>query len=125
VFKCLTDNILLDDFKSVLQKLGSMEMGQRTATGTFRDSMSPSKVARSEHLEDEGGPASNTGRSRCSAQSDSMKVIYDENGQRRNPYNNTGNKSVLGKYTVKIQNLPKLPFPSRHGASSGKSKAVS
>ncbi|KAE9988422.1 hypothetical protein EG328_011182 [Venturia inaequalis] len=45
VFKCLTDNIMLDDFKSVLQRLGAVKLDGTNAMQTNSLNMTPNEKA--------------------------------------------------------------------------------
>jgi hypothetical protein len=64
VFKCLTDNILLDDFKSVLQRLGDMKEDGTAAILPNSMNVNPSKKTGSaNHCEEGLGEFSSRGRS--------------------------------------------------------------
>ncbi|QDS74103.1 hypothetical protein FKW77_009722 [Venturia effusa] len=53
VFKCLTDNIMLDDFKSVLQRLGAVKLDGTTAMQSNSLNMTPNEKAALADDEDE------------------------------------------------------------------------
>lgn len=56
VFKCLTDNIMLDDFKSVLQRLGAVKLDGTNAMQTNSLNMTPNEKAALGGDEDELNP---------------------------------------------------------------------
>jgi hypothetical protein len=56
VFKCLTDNIMLDDFKSVLQRLGAVKLDGTNAMQTNSLNMTPNEKAALGGDEDELSP---------------------------------------------------------------------
>jgi hypothetical protein len=64
VFKCLTDNILLNDFKSVLQRLGDMNEHRTPAVPPNSMNVNPSeKTGSVSHREEALGESSSRGRS--------------------------------------------------------------
>jgi hypothetical protein len=64
VFKCLTDNILLDDFKSVLQRLGGIkEDGTITMLPNSMNINPSKKTGSADHREEALGESSPRGRS--------------------------------------------------------------
>lgn len=111
MFKCLTDNILLDDFKSVLQRLGNMSLDETSAT--FRQSMNVNPTEKSQstdHREDVYGEAS-TGVT-LNRTPDSISTPVDFEDALNDPelgrqHSTTAN--AIGKLGIKIQRLPKLP----------------
>lgn len=123
VFKCLTDNILLDDFKSVLQRLGAMKLDGTNITAPYpdaEDSQFNDKHAITEHHE--GGLNFITGPSITSnegANPDKIEfvdMLNDSPGLRaENSKRNSASASTngIGKFGVKIQDLPGLPYSPR------------
>lgn len=119
VFKCLTDNILLDDFKSVLQRLGAMK------TDGTSDSMpssennhnSRNKSLTTEHREGEFPVYSREQQeSGLIGLSEALQDEVGENsGQQYERSNTSVNENGVGKYGIKIMRLPKLPFSRSNG----------
>src|SRR5438045_6521784 len=110
VFKCLTDNIMLDDFKSVLQGLGSMKVDGNTAMLPNSMNLLPSeKFGIDGHSERED--ANSRLRSRRTP-SFSGRVL-GENEVLDNFGHGRRKQSMLahavGNFSMKIKKLPKLP----------------
>jgi len=112
VFKCLTDNILLDDFKSVLQRLGDMKEDGTTAMLPNLMNVNPSeKTGLADHREEALGESLSRGRSDqpldhsstvpgCNQLPDDFENEYKAQGMAAN---------AVGKLGIKIYKLPKLP----------------
>jgi len=114
VFKCLTDNILLDDFKSVLQRLGDAKEDGTTAM--LPDSMNAlptQKTNSADHHEDILGGGSSSRGERRHQSLDNLPPMAEynqppeESGDEYNPQGMAVNS--IGKLGVKIRKLPKLP----------------
>lgn len=116
VFKCLTDNILLDDFKSVLQRLGAMKIDGTEATmGEASSLHTHAKFGSTDHQEDPfhgNGPTALSHDSRASDQIGLADALNDgpEVAATKSKSKNSSS-SGIGRYGVKIQKLPSLPFP--------------
>jgi hypothetical protein len=111
VFKCLTDNILLDDFKSVLQRLGESKQNGAIATLPNLVNTDPTEKSRSADHREEAGESSSRSR-RCQPLDHSSAVPdYDQVSEDYgNQYKGQGlAANSVGKLGVKILNLPKLP----------------
>jgi hypothetical protein len=115
VFKCLTDNILLDDFKSVLQRLGAIKIDGTDATMAEASSLrTHDKFGSTEHQEDAfhgTGPTVLSNDSRASDQMGLADALNDgpEMAVTESKSKNSS-MSGIGRYGVKIQKLPSLPF---------------
>lgn len=111
VFKCLTDNILLDDFKSVLQRLGESKEDGTIAMLPNSVNMDPTeKPGSGDHREEAGESSSRSGRGQplnhLSAVPDHNRLSQDHGDQ----YKGQGMASnSIGKLGIKINKLPKLP----------------
>jgi hypothetical protein len=114
VFKCLTDNILLDDFKSVLQRLGEMNLDETSTT--LRRSMHINPIAteksHSSHDEDGLGESSSGGRRNRTSSPDHPGLAMNLEDALNDPelgrqHSTTANG--VGKLGIKIGKLPKLP----------------
>jgi hypothetical protein len=111
VFKCLTDNILLDDFRSVLQRLGESKEDGTIAMPPNSVNMDPTEKPRSaDHREEAGESSSRSGRGqppdRLSAVSGYNQLSEDYGDQ----YKGQGMAAnSVGKLGIKIHKLPKLP----------------
>lgn len=121
MFKCLTDNILLDDFKSVLQRLGAMSLdgtlnsssqqlnGSQTQTNSKLDPMSP----KSSRI---GSVANVTPVTRTvsdeSDQFNFIDLLHDRSDLAlpRSNEKRRASTSNIGRVGVRIQQLPRLPF---------------
>jgi len=112
VFKCLTDNILLDDFKSVLQGLGDMKEDGNIAMLPNSMNVNPSKKTGSaDHREEAFGESSSRRRGQpldySSAVPDYDQLPHDS----QNEYKTPGMAAnAMGKLGIKIHKLPRLPF---------------
>jgi hypothetical protein len=114
VFKCLTDNIMLDDFKSVLQRLGAVKLDGSTAMHANSMNLSPNeKAGLSENDEVEDAEASSwptTMRERMHSlsgrQLDDDELLDDFGRGRRKP---SIAAQAVGKLGMRIHRLPKLP----------------
>lgn len=112
VFKCLTDNILLDDFKSVLQRLVDLKPDQTTPVLLNTMDTNPSEKASSaDHREEAFGESSSQGTrdqplDHSETAPDHNQLLDDyENG-----YKTQGmSVNVVGKLGIKIHKLPRLP----------------
>jgi hypothetical protein len=95
VFKCLTDNILLDDFKSVLQRLGDMKEDGTIAMLPNSMNVNPGeKTGSADHREGLG-------------ESSSRRRVPDDS---ENEYKTQGMAAnAVGKLGIKIHKLPNLP----------------
>jgi hypothetical protein len=112
VFKCLTDNILLDDFKSVLQRLGNPKEDGTTAM--LPDSMnvnSTQKTGTADHHEEAFGQlSSRAGRDQPRDYSTAMPDYNQLPEESGNEYKTQGTAAnAIGKLGIKIHKLPKLP----------------
>jgi len=112
VFKCLTDNILLDDFKSVLQRLS--EAKEDGTTAMLPDSMNAhptQKIGVADHQEDIFGGSSSKGGGGPSLDQLAAMPEYDQLPEHcGDEYKNQGMAAnPVGKLGVKIQKLPNLP----------------
>ncbi len=110
MFKCLTDNILLDDFKSVLQRLGAMKLGETTATLTNSMNMMPNEKKGSvDHVEDERAESSpRMRRDRIAGPSGGM-IDHDsllDSGYGYGEHRQAANG--VGKLGIKIHRLPSI-----------------
>ncbi|TLD36496.1 hypothetical protein E2P81_ATG02278 [Venturia nashicola] len=127
-FKCLTDNIMLDDFKSVLQRLGAVKLDGTDAMQTNSLNMTPNEKAALGADEDETishehrlhieNIDSNDSRRWMAPQREertslSGRVLDD--GEDLDSYGRSRRKqsiasSTVGKFGVKIPHLPNLSF---------------
>lgn len=110
VFKCLTDNILLDDFKSVLQRLGNLKVDGTTAMLQNSMNLNPSEKSGSADHHHEEAFAESSSRVRRKQPLGGVSGAMDhdsdlESGPGR--YSTTAN--AVGKLGIKINKLPKLP----------------
>jgi hypothetical protein len=112
VFKCLTDNILLDDFKSVLQRLGDMKEDGTIAM--LPDAMNvdtSEKTGSTDHREEAFGESSSRGRRGQALDHSSTMPNYDQPPDvSENEYKTQSiAANAVGKLGIKIHKLPKLP----------------
>jgi hypothetical protein len=111
VFKCLTDNILLDDFKSVLQRLGESKEDGTVAIPSNSVNMDPSEKPRSAYHREEAGESSLRNERVPPLDFSSAVPEYGQLpeglGNRHNGQAKEANS--VGKLGIKINKLPKLP----------------
>ncbi|KAH8687343.1 hypothetical protein BGZ60DRAFT_362968 [Tricladium varicosporioides] len=112
VFKCLTDNILLDDFKNVLHRLGEIKEDGTTAMLSNSVNVNQSeKLGSSYHREEAFGGSSS--RSRGDQSLDHLRAAQDVNqfpDNSRKSYEMQGvAANSVGRLGVKIHKLPSLP----------------
>jgi hypothetical protein len=128
VFKCLTDNIMLDDFKSVLQRLGALKLDGSQAMQTNSLNMTPNEKAalggdedEQFHLEHVGSPNSlENARKRTSLSGrllDSGEALDSANQTRRKQ---SLASSAVGRLGVKVSHLPGLGFVSSEAEREAK-----
>ncbi len=113
VFKCLTDNIMLDDFKSVLQRLGAMKVDGSTAMLPNSMNLLPSeKLGPGDHSEVEDANSSSRLRTeRALSLSGRMlddDEVLDSSGHGRRKQSMAAH--AVSNFSLKIQKLPKLPL---------------
>jgi hypothetical protein len=119
VFKCLTDNIMLDDFKSVLQRLGAMKLDGMDAMGRNSMNLPPNEKAgytnddydvshveqlRNRSLSNHSVGSRGRQRSFSGRLLDDGEYLDDDGRARRKQ------SLAVGKLGVKIHRLPRLPF---------------
>ena len=127
VFKCLTDNIMLDDFKSVLQRLGAIKLDGTEAMQQNSLNLSPNEkagainddydVAHVEELRRRGANRKSVDQSHRHSLSGRLLddgEDLDTDGRARRRQSITA--GAVGKLGLKIRQLPRLPF------SEGKSE---
>ena len=112
VFKCLTDNILLDDFKSVLQRLGDMkEDGTTAVLPKSMNAKLSEKTGLADHREEAFGESSS--QRRIDQPLDYSSTVPDCDqlpDDSENGYKTQGIvTNAVGKLGIKIHKLPKLP----------------
>jgi hypothetical protein len=112
VFKCLTDNIMLDDFKSVLQRLGAMKLGGTTAMLPNSMNMMPSeKEGSADHVEEEEYIESSS-RLRRDRASRHLGGVIDHDNALDDSGPGDGNRRMvangIGKLGIKIHRLPSI-----------------
>jgi len=126
VFKCLTDNIMLDDFKSVLQRLGAVKLDGTNAMQTNSLNMTPNEKAALGGDEDELNPqhhrlhienvdSSSSSKWMAPRREERTSIsgrILDE-GEDLDPQGRSRRKqslasSAVGKMGVKLPKLPGL-----------------
>lgn len=112
VFKCLTDNILLDDFKSVLQRLGDLK--EEGSTAMLPDSMTvhtSEKTSSANHREEAFGESSSRGGRGLPRDHSSTIPNYDQFQDDSGNESKTQSRAInaVGKLGIKIHKLPKLP----------------
>jgi len=116
VFKCLTDNIMLDDFRSVLQRLGAVKLDGTNAMQTNSLNLSPNEKLNIGGDEDETRHVE-THRPRIGSRATRMSLsgrmlddgeTLDGDGstRRRQSLANSG----IGRLGVKMSKLPSLSF---------------
>lgn len=112
VFKCLTDNILLDDFKSVLQRLGDpKEDGTTAMLPESTNGNTAEKAVSAGHYEETCGEPSSRGVLGQSFDDfitapDLDQTLEDSgNGYTRRCIESNS----IGRVGVKIHKLPELP----------------
>ncbi|KAH7176118.1 hypothetical protein EDB81DRAFT_634016 [Dactylonectria macrodidyma] len=113
VFKCLTDNILLDDFKSVLQRLFDLNADQTTTMLLdWMDTNLSEQPSSANHCEEAfGEPSSQRTRNKPWDHSDTgpeHSQLPDDYENRHRPRGMSAN--VVGKLGIKVHKLPMLPF---------------
>jgi hypothetical protein len=118
VFKCLADNIMLDDFKSVLQRLGALKLDGSDAMHSNSLNMSPNEKVvvggdEDEHLENIDVSPNFLQSNRRQRTSLSGRLLddgeaLDEKGQARRKQSIAS--SAVGKIGVKLPKLPGLRF---------------
>jgi hypothetical protein len=112
VFKCLTDNILLDDFKSVLQRLSNMKEDRTTAILPNAINVDTNeKTGSTDHHEEAFGESSSRGRRGQPLDHSSTMPDYDQPpDDSENEFKMQGMAAnAVGKLGIKIHKLPKLP----------------
>jgi hypothetical protein len=112
VFKCLTDNILLDDFKSVLQRLSDMKEDRTTAIlPNAMDVDTNEKTGSTDHHEEAFGESSSRGRRSQPLDHSSTMPGHDQPpDDSENEFKMQGMAvNAVGKLGIKIHKLPKLP----------------
>lgn len=112
MFKCLTDNILLDDFKSVLQRLGEMNLDETSTTLRRSMAINPTATEKSHFSQDEDGIGESSTGVRRNRTPDHPSPAMDLEDALNDPelgrqHNTTANG--IGKLGIKIHKLPKLP----------------
>jgi hypothetical protein len=118
VFKCLTDNIMLDDFRSVLQRLGAVKLDGTNAMQTNSLNLSANEKLDIGGDEDEtrhiehgsylSHPAARHMRMSLSGRKldDGETLDRDGRSRRRQSLSNSG----VGRLGVKMSKLPSLAF---------------
>jgi hypothetical protein len=111
VFKCLTDNIMLDDFKSVLQRLGAMELGGINAMLPNSMNMRPLGKERSaDPIEEEYAESSSRPRGHLASRHLGGVIDHDNALHESGP--GDGNRrmvaNAVGKLGIKIRRLPSI-----------------
>jgi hypothetical protein len=110
VFKCLTDNILLDDFKSVLQRLGDLKVDGTTAMLPNSMVLKPSEKSGSADYHHEEAFAESSSRVRRERPSGDISEAMDHDSDLGNgPGRDNTTANAVGKLGIKINKLPKLP----------------
>jgi hypothetical protein len=122
VFKCLTDNIMLDDFKSVLQRLGGMKLD---GTSLSNDNSLTIESNKSEHMSEN---SSHRHRLSLSGRMLEKDEVLDDSGRSRRRQSMAA--SALGSVGVKVRKLNRLPFmqnsaqrEARHNMEANKKRA--
>lgn len=116
VFKCLTDNIMLDDFKAVLQRLGAMKLdGSQTAM--MQNSLNIIPHEKAGDVEDDADERienlDGSGHSHRSRMSMSGRMLddgeeLDEEGRSRR--RQSMSSSAVGKLGIKARHLRGFSF---------------
>lgn len=113
VFKCLTDGIMLDDFKSVLQRLGAVKLDGTNAMQTNSLNMSANEKLEvggdeDEHYAEYTNPAARRMRMSMSGRvlDDGESLDGDGYARRRQSLA----VSTVGKVGIKMSKLPGLSF---------------
>ena len=111
VFKCLTDNILLDDFKSVLQKLGAMKIdGTDSSLPSGSNFNSRNKSLSAVHQEGEVREQQNQGSNQIGLSAALQDEIVEDSRPQYERQNGSPNENGVGRFGMKIKKLPRLPF---------------
>jgi hypothetical protein len=114
VFKCLTDNIMLDDFKNVLQRLGAMQVDGSTAMLPNSLNLTPDEkweLGKPTQVEDTNNPSARLTSERAPSISGRMlddNELLDNFGHGRRK--ESMETHFVGNASMKIQRLPKLPL---------------
>ena len=121
MFKCLTDNIMLDDFKSVLQRLGALKLdGNLNAMQSNSLNMLPNSKAgniddddeRFEHADSQSRRGSRNDRTSFSGRLLDEGETLDDSGRSRRKHSMTA--SGVGKFGKKIRRLGGLASLKSH-----------
>lgn len=108
VFKCLTDNILLDDFKSVLQRLGGLKVDGTNGMLPNSLNLTSEKSDSTNHHEGAFGELSS--QTREDRLLDGVPDHARTPGNLESgPRNHSTTTDAIGRLGVKIHKLPKLP----------------
>ena len=123
VFKCLTDNIMLDDFKSVLQRLGAVKLDGSTAMQTNSMNLTPNERAGLRENDQPDDADDSTWQdhrpTRQRTYSLSGRTLEDEetlDGSGRARRKASVAASAVGKVGMKIRKLPSLKSKSEREA---------